>query len=72
MQLSSETLTKSKEGAIKKIKLQGDDSFIVIKARSKAISARLISQWLAKNPDNLKDKTVAILTNNARHSHKKN
>ena len=60
-QLSTQSLTKGKDGAVNKIKLAGDNSFVVIKARSKAVSARLISQWLAKESEQLHDKTVALL-----------
>jgi len=61
-QLSSQSLSKGKDASVNKIKLASDSSFVVIKARSKAVSARLISQWLAKESENLQDKTVALLS----------
>jgi len=60
-QLSTQSLAKGDDGSVNKIKLAGDNSFVVIKARSKAVSARLISQWLAKESEHLHDKTVALL-----------
>ena len=62
VQLSTENLRKGENGSITKIKLKGDNSFLVLKARSKAISARLISQWLATQTHNVQTKTVALLT----------
>ncbi|PPD43841.1 MAG: hypothetical protein CTY16_12980 [Methylobacter sp.] len=61
-QLASESLNKGEDGSIKKTKLAGDHSFVVVKARSKAISARLISQWLAAQAAQNQEKTVAVLT----------
>lgn len=61
-QLASENLNKGEDGSIKKTKLAGDHSFVVVKARSKAISARLISQWLATQAAQNQEKTVAVLT----------
>ena len=60
-QLSTQSLAKGDDGSVNKIKLAGDNSFVVIKARSKAVSARLISQWLTKESESLQDKTVALL-----------
>ncbi|ASF46396.1 PD-(D/E)XK nuclease family protein [Methylovulum psychrotolerans] len=61
-QLAAESLNKGEDGSVHKTKLVGDHSFVVVKARSKAISARLISQWLASQAPNNSDKTVAVLT----------
>lgn len=61
-QLASENLSKGEGGSIKKTQLKGDDSFVVVKAQSKAISARLISQWLAGQAQENQEKTVALLT----------
>jgi hypothetical protein len=61
-ELATESLSKGKNGSIKKITLKGDDSFVVVKARSKAVSARLISQWLATQTLENQDKTVALLS----------
>ncbi len=61
-QLASENLNKGEDGAINKTKLAGDHSFVVVKARSKAISARLVSQWLAAQAAQNQEKTVAVLT----------
>ena len=65
IQLSTESLAKDKQGSVKKIQLVGDNSFVVIKAKSKAVSSRLITQWLAKNVDTLQEKTTAVLTSSA-------
>ncbi len=61
-QLASENLSKDETGSIKKTQLKGDNSFVVVKARSKAVSARLISQWLAAQVHENKEKTFALLT----------
>ena len=54
-------MEKGTDGSVNKLKLAGDNSFVVIKARSKAVSARLMSQWLAKDSLNQQDKTIALL-----------
>jgi len=59
--LSAQSLGKNTDGSVNKLKLAGDNSFVVIKARSKAVSARLMSQWLSKDALNQQDKTVALL-----------
>ena len=61
-QLASQSLSKGEGGSIKKTQLKGDCSFVVVKARSKAVSARLISQWLAAQAQENQEKTVALLT----------
>jgi len=61
-QLASESLSKGKDGLIKKTQLKGDHSFVVVKARSKSVSARLISQWLAAQAHENQEKTIALLT----------
>jgi len=65
IQLSTESLAKDKQGSVKKTKLHGDNSFVVIKARSKAVSSRLITQWLSKNTHTLQHKTTALLSSSA-------
>ncbi|MFI3184956.1 MAG: hypothetical protein QX198_03150, partial [Methylococcaceae bacterium] len=61
-QLATESLSKGEGGSIKKTQLKGDHSFVVVKARSKAVSARLISQWLTEQADENQEKTVALLS----------
>ena len=64
-QLSAETLSKTESGIIQKTRLTGDGSVVVVKARSKAISARLLSQWLAQQAPHNKNKTIALLSDSA-------
>lgn len=60
-QLASESLAKDENGSITKVKLKGDNSFVVLKARSRANSARLVSQWLATKMSEQPVNTIALL-----------
>lgn len=59
--LSTESFRKKETGEIIKTKLSGDDSFIVLRAKSKDISSRYICQWLASDPHHLSKKHTALL-----------
>ena len=59
--LSTGSLRKKETGEIIKTKLSGDDSFIVLRAKSKDISSRYICQWLASEPHHLSKKHTALL-----------
>lgn len=59
--LTSESLAKDENGSITKTKLKGDNSFVVLKARSRANSARLISQWLFTQTSEQPKNTIALL-----------
>ena len=59
--LSNGTLAKDLDGTIKKTTLNGDHSFIVVKAKSKAVSARLIAQWMT-HPDTQNKLTAVLAT----------
>ncbi len=61
LQLNTECLSKQPNGAVAKVSLQGDASFRVLKAHSKAISARLIAHWLQQQSTALQTDSVAIL-----------
>lgn len=60
-QLVTGGLDKQPDGAIAKVHLQGDASFTVLNAHSKAISARLIAQWLQQQSAVLRTNSVALL-----------
>jgi len=60
--LATESLAKDEKGSITKVKLKGDNSFVVLKARSRANSARLISQWLATQDLEQPQNTIALLS----------
>lgn len=60
-QLLAENLPKDVNGSILKKSLAGDNSFVVLKARSKALSAQVISHCLSKTTSQYKDNKVALL-----------
>ncbi|MEY3882067.1 MAG: hypothetical protein RIQ94_2863, partial [Pseudomonadota bacterium] len=61
-QLLAENLPKDADGSIIKTMLLGNDnSFVVLKAKSKALSAQVVSECLAKSASQIKNSAVVIL-----------
>ncbi len=60
-QLASNNLNLQADGTLAKVRLQGDGSFQLLKANSKAISAQLLAQWLQQQQGVLQVDSVALL-----------
>ena len=61
-QLLAENSPKDADGSIIKTMLLGNDnSFVVLKAKSKALSAQVVSECLAKSASQIKNSAVVIL-----------
>ena len=62
-QLQAQNLPKDADGSIIKAALSGNDnSFVVLKAKSKALSAQVVSQSLAKAAPQFKGNSIVVLT----------